>query len=69
MQCFAANDLPCLECHPTKFVVLSLSYIKLNIRPDFQLAFAPNYFHSERPIWKAIIQLNLIGYAVFVHPN
>ncbi|KIK97824.1 hypothetical protein PAXRUDRAFT_824549 [Paxillus rubicundulus Ve08.2h10] len=28
---------------------------------NFQLAFCPNYFHDEIPIWKTIIQLNLIG--------
>lgn len=31
-------------------------------RPDFQLAFCPTYFHREIPVWKVIIQLNLIGY-------
>jgi hypothetical protein len=34
--------------------------------PDFQLAFCPTYFHREIPIWKVIIQLNLIGYALAV---
>lgn len=29
--------------------------------PDFQLAFCPTYFHREIPIWKVIIQLNLVG--------
>lgn len=33
---------------------------------DFQLAFCPNYFLREIPIWKIIIQLNLIGYATFL---
>ena len=33
-------------------------------RPDFQLAFSPNYFHREIPIWKIIIQLNLIGHVI-----
>ncbi|KAN0078032.1 Guanine nucleotide binding protein (G-protein), alpha subunit [Tylopilus felleus] len=28
---------------------------------NFQLAFCPNYFHREIPVWKVIIQLNLIG--------
>ncbi|KAF9222212.1 G-alpha-domain-containing protein [Gyrodon lividus] len=28
---------------------------------NFQLAFCPTYFHDEIPIWKTIIQLNLIG--------
>ncbi|KAF8546920.1 G-protein alpha subunit [Imleria badia] len=28
---------------------------------NFQLAFCPTYFHREIPIWKVIIQLNLIG--------
>jgi len=30
---------------------------------DFQLAFAPKHFESERSIWRIIIQLNIIGYA------
>lgn len=28
---------------------------------DFQLAFTPNHFRTERAAWKTIIQLNLIG--------
>ncbi|KAG8215659.1 G-protein alpha subunit [Butyriboletus roseoflavus] len=28
---------------------------------NFQLAFCPTYFHREAPVWKVIIQLNLIG--------
>ncbi|KAH0835442.1 guanine nucleotide binding protein, alpha subunit [Lanmaoa asiatica] len=28
---------------------------------NFQLAFCPTYFHREIPVWKVIIQLNLIG--------
>jgi hypothetical protein len=28
---------------------------------NFQLAFCPTYFHREIPIWKVIIQLNLVG--------
>ncbi|PPQ67438.1 hypothetical protein CVT26_007232 [Gymnopilus dilepis] len=28
---------------------------------DFQLAFAPKYFESERSIWKIVVQLNIIS--------
>ncbi|KDR71584.1 hypothetical protein GALMADRAFT_75076 [Galerina marginata CBS 339.88] len=28
---------------------------------DFQLAFAPKHFETERPIWKIVVQLNIIG--------
>ncbi|KAF8151451.1 heterotrimeric GTP-binding alpha subunit [Crassisporium funariophilum] len=34
---------------------------KSSVLKNFQLAFAPKHFESERPIWKIIIQLNVIG--------
>jgi len=33
---------------------------KSAILRNFQLTFAPSQFHAERPIWKAVIQLNVI---------
>ncbi|KAI9566637.1 guanine nucleotide binding protein, alpha subunit [Boletus coccyginus] len=34
---------------------------KSTVLRNFQLAFCPTYFHREIPVWKVIIQLNLIG--------
>ncbi|KAH9475075.1 Guanine nucleotide-binding protein alpha-4 subunit [Psilocybe cubensis] len=34
---------------------------KSSVLKNFQLAFAPRHFESERPIWKIVIQLNIIG--------
>lgn len=38
------------------------SFKKTN--PDFQLAFAPRQFESNRLMWKVIVQLNLIKYVL-----
>jgi hypothetical protein len=40
-----------------------LMLTRLRSYTDFQLTFAPTQFYADRPIWKAIIQLNVIGYA------
>ncbi|KAF8881690.1 heterotrimeric GTP-binding alpha subunit [Gymnopilus junonius] len=34
---------------------------KSSVLKNFQLAFAPRYFENERPIWKTVIQLNIIS--------
>ncbi|EGN97541.1 hypothetical protein SERLA73DRAFT_139805 [Serpula lacrymans var. lacrymans S7.3] len=34
---------------------------KSTMLKNFQLAFSPNHFSNERRIWKAVVQLNLIG--------
>ena len=42
--------------------------LNVALTSDFQLAFAPKHFERDRPAWKIVVHLNVIGYVVrFVH--
>jgi len=56
---------PAKEFRSQKYVTyLSTRRSEASINSDFQLAFAPRQFESNRLMWKVIVQLNLIKYVL-----